>query len=209
MSSNPARLQLEKPRAPHLRLIKSICLCALLFLITGCTALPVAELESDIDANIGTDIVLEIDFVEGAPKDRFIIKNRGSCLLSDLVFELDLAQSAGQLIFDTTATGAGVEVFQPFEVVAGDIVQLEEGVTDGDAQLALRIVNLGPNESAIFTIDVDDTLPAGELGQIRVADSEISGGLVSITVENVEPATARFGNNSTALVTLPACPSAS
>ncbi len=64
---------------------------------------------------------IEVDFYESAPKDRFVIKNTGKCLLQDLTLEIDLTKSAGRLIFDTTATGAGVEVFEPFEVTRGNI----------------------------------------------------------------------------------------
>ena len=65
-------------------------------------------------APVQADIV--VNFVESAPKDRFVIENTGECEFENLVVEIDLSGSAGGLIFDTTATGAGVEVFQPFEV---------------------------------------------------------------------------------------------
>ena len=62
---------------------------------------------------------VEIKFTESAPKDRFVIENTSKCDLNNMTLEIDLSQSAGRLIFDTTATGAGVEVFQPFEVTEG------------------------------------------------------------------------------------------
>ncbi|MEM7796316.1 MAG: aggregation factor core [Cyanobacteria bacterium P01_C01_bin.118] len=155
-----------------------------------------------------TDSVVEIEFVESAPKDRFVITNIGACVLEELTLELDLSQSVGMLIFDTSATGAGVEVFQPFEVEAGDIVQLAaDGVDDGDAELALSIASLGPGDRASFTIDVDDTLPSSDLGQIRVADSEISGALATVTVGDSESVLTKF-SGSTARANLPTCSSA-
>ncbi len=189
-------------------------LLTLLLLLLGCsdpvsndvieTADATTAVESD-DA-IEADGAIEINFIESAPKDRFVITNVGSCSLTDVTVEFDLSQSAGQLIFDTTGTGAGVEVFQPFEVVSGEIVQVSaEGVQDGDSTLALRIINLPANDSASFTIDVDDTLTNSELGMIRVADSEIVGGLVQITVGNASSASASFDETSTALVELSAC----
>ena len=60
------------------------------------------------------DIV--VNFVESAPKDRFVIKNTGEYDFENLIVEIDLTSSVGRLIFDTTGNGAGVEVFQPFEV---------------------------------------------------------------------------------------------
>ena len=110
------------------------------------------------------------------------------------------------LIFDTSAAGAGVEVFQPFEVEQGDIVQLAaDSVNDGDVALALRVVSLAPGDTASFTIDVDDTLPRGELGQIRVTDSEISGAIASITVGESETTSTAFDNGSVAQANLSDC----
>ncbi|NEQ55361.1 MAG: hypothetical protein F6K11_35460, partial [Leptolyngbya sp. SIO3F4] len=155
---------------------KRLYLYALLLLLGGCTFSTVekqpdssASKDSIVDIEVtDANAVVNVEFIESAPKDRFVITNMGSCTLTGLTLELDLSQSAGKLIFDTTATGAGVEVFQPFEVEAGDIVPLG-GVNDGDSKLALQIVSLAPGNRASFTIDVDDTLPRSELGQIRVA----------------------------------------
>ncbi|MEM7133978.1 MAG: aggregation factor core [Chloroflexota bacterium] len=181
---------------------KKICLCVLMLVCSACTLLAVEDLDEDVQP----DSVVEVEFVESAPKDRFVITNVGSCVLEELTLELDLSQSAGMLIFDTSAEGPGVEVFQPFEVQEGDIVQLAgDSVDDGDAALALRIDYLGPGEKVSFTIDVDDTLPKGELGQIRVSDSEISGGIISITVMESETTIAKFDNESIARAHLPAC----
>ena len=207
---------------------KKVCLYVLIAFLSGCAPSAIEPPNSAVDADsiaeepesivstdppvegpdsvTNTNSLVEIEFVESAPKDRFVITNIGSCALDELMIDFDLSQSAGKLIFDTTATGAGVEVFQPFEVEEGDIVQLTaEGVGDGDAELAIQIAYLAPGDTASFTIDVDDTLPAGELGQIRVSDSEISGGIVNITVGNSETTSTRFNNESTAQTNLPAC----
>ena len=151
---------------------------------------------------------LQVTFTESAPKDRFEIRNSGECALRHLVLEIDLAPSAGRLIFDTTATGAGVEVFQPFEVTSGGIELMSSAtVADGDSSLSLGIQSLAPGQAVSFTIDVDDTLPAGELGPTRVANSEISGGLVKARLQEAnKPLIATFGRNSKATVLLPACP---
>ena len=181
---------------------KQICLGALVFFLNGCT-LPVIEI-SDSVAN--EDSAIAIEFIESAPKDRFVITNMGSCTLEELTLELDLSQSAGGLIFDTMAAGAGVDVFQPFEVEEGAIVPLAaEGVNDGDTLLALQIASLAPGSRASFTIDVDDTLPSSDLGQIRVADSEISGAVVTISIGDTEATSAKFDNGATAQASLPVC----
>jgi hypothetical protein len=150
---------------------------------------------------------LEVEFIESAPKDRFIIKNTGECVLKDLVLEIDLSESTGRLIFDTTATGAGVDVFQPFEVTEGEIELISsDAVEDGDTTLSLSIQDIPAGKAISFTIDVDDTLTASELGQTRVADSEISNGLVKARLREQKPVIATFGNNSRATVLLSTCP---
>lgn len=151
---------------------------------------------------------VEVDFVESAPKDRFVVKNIGECNLQDFILEIDLRQSAGRLIFDTTATGAGVDVFQPFEVREGSIKLISSGgVKDGDTALSLSIQSLPSGKAVSFTIDVDDTLPVSELGKIRVSGSEIENGLVKIILGEAQPATGVFSRNSKAIVLLPPCSS--
>lgn len=146
---------------------------------------------------------LEVRFTESAPKDIFTVKNLGKCDLKEVLLEIDLTESAGQLIFDTTATGAGVEVFQPFEVRQGKMTLTSaDNVQDGDTALALRIDQIAAGATVSFTIDVDDTLAKGELGNIRVSGSEIQGGSVRITSVNDDKAVATFGNTSKALIEL-------
>lgn len=172
---------------------KPTFLWSLPLLLGACTSAAVEEPAAE------TASVVEVSFIEGAPTDRFVITNRGPCPLGEIALELDLSASAGGLIFDTLATGAGVEVFQPFEVEAGDIVPLADGVSDGDSSLSLRIGSLGAGDRASFTIDVDDTLPSSELGQIRVAGSEISGAIATIA-SPTETVVASFTEESLARV---------
>ena len=140
-----------------------------------------------------------VDFREGAPKDRFTITYTGECVLNDVVFNIDLTGTDGKLIFDTTAAGAGVEVFQPFEVTQGAVKLISsQRVNDGDKALSLAIEKLGSGDSISFTIDVDDTLTNSELGNIRVSDSEIRGGTVQVQVGKNISASAVFGSNSKA-----------
>lgn len=151
---------------------------------------------------------VEVNFYESAPKDSFVIKNTGNCQLDTITLKIDLTQSAGKLIFDTTSTGAGVEVFQPFEITKGNIsLSSEAGIKDGDAVLELLIPSLTSGESVSFTIDVDDTLPVSKLGKIRVAGSEIENGMVQISSENQETTSATFGDDSKATIINKACAS--
>ena len=120
---------------------------------------------------------LQVQFIEGAPKDKFVLTNVGQCALPAGRLEIGFEDSQAGLIFDVTNAGAGVEVFQPFEITAG--AQNLAGlpiVADGDQRVALDILGLERNETVAFTIDVDDTSGTRE---ITVADSEARGTNVS------------------------------
>jgi len=145
-----------------------------------------------------------VAFVESAPKDWFEFTNQSDCELKDIELTIDLSASAGKLIFDTTETGEGVEVFQPFEVREGSIT-LAGSVGDGDRSLAIAIGSLLPGQSASFTIDVDDTLKNSELGMIRVSDSEIVGGQVVLKTTNGNTANGTFDNTGKLELQSPQC----
>ncbi|PWQ98162.1 aggregation factor core [Leucothrix pacifica] len=142
---------------------------------------------------------VDVYFSEGAPKDRFIITNQGECDLNALTVTFDLSTSQGKLIFDITGSGAGVEVFQPFEVTEGSL-RLAPGtsVKDGDSSLSVAIKSLKTNEQASFTIDVDDTLTVSDRGMIIVSGSEVSGGEVELAIDGTAPVTTTFADNSRA-----------
>jgi len=123
---------------------------------------------------------LQVRFIEGAPKDRFVITNVGDCGLGAAQFAIDFAETSAGLIFNTTGSGAGVEVFQPFEVTQGaQYLRSLPRVSDGDQRAMLDMTGLSINDSIAFTIDVDDTKGTRA---ITVSDSEISGTVVSLTV---------------------------
>lgn len=143
------------------------------------------------------DVVVSFD--EGAPKDRFTFHNTGACTLTAATLELDLSGSASGLIFDVTSTGAGVEVFQPLELVAGKAaLTMLPTVKDGDNKLVLNIGALGPDERIAFTIDVDDTAGGRE---ITVSGSEIEGAAVALTVENTSTRASFSSNAEASLIT--------
>ena len=125
---------------------------------------------------------LQVQFIEGAPKDRFVIINVGSCDLGPAKVTIDFAASNAGLIFDVTDTGAGVEVFQPFEVTDGAQYLAElPMISDGDQRATLSMTGLGQNKTIAFTIDVNDTNGTRE---ITVSDNEISGTTFSLMSDN-------------------------
>jgi len=140
---------------------------------------------------------LSVRFDEGAPKDRFTLTNSGECNLKQARVMLDLSSSKAGLIFDVTASGAGVEVFQPLEFVKGaDKLSRIPQVRDGDNRLELSIAQLKKGESIAFTIDVDDTLGGQE---IIVSDSEISGANIQLSAGS-NKLSGTFGANAVASI---------
>jgi hypothetical protein len=125
---------------------------------------------------------LQVEFLEGAPKDTFVLTNEGACQLKNTVVKIDLSGATAGLIFDVTGAGSGVEVFQPFEITAGaEHVSALPKVSDGDKSITLQLEDFGPNKVVAFTIDVDDTAGARE---ITVSDSEFQGVAVTATMNN-------------------------
>lgn len=150
--------------------------------------------------------IVTVSFVESAPKDTFTFTNAGACDLGPAVLSIDLSESAAGLIFDTTADGAGVELFQPYETVAGtEVLASITPVTDGDAKIALTVTGLAPGQSLSFTIDVDDTAHHSALGQNQVTDNEIAGATVAVTAGG-KTSIGVFDNTSRAVLRTPACP---
>lgn len=149
---------------------------------------------------------VRVQFIEGAPKDRFIITNTSACPTGTLEVTIDLATSSAGLIFDTTGSGAGVSVFQPFELVAGaDHVTAASQVSDGDRRAVLEISDIPGKGEVAFTIDVDDTLPASANGQTMILGSEMAGARVQVRAGGGAPVTAPFDGNGVAVAAWEAC----
>ncbi|MEM9359008.1 MAG: aggregation factor core [Pseudomonadota bacterium] len=150
-----------------------------------------------------TETNLLVTFTESAPKDSFMITNIGNCRINQLQLRIDLASSKGSLIFDPTGSGAGVQVFQPLKVTAGQsyITALSE-VSDGSQELELRLNSLVAGAKVSLTVDLDDTLPRerSDLGQTRISDAEISGAMVYSRVDSGAPVKAAFGADAIALL---------
>lgn len=145
---------------------------------------------------------VSVRFVEGAPKDSFIITNEGTCPLGEAEITVNLGASAAGLIFDVTGSGAGVSVFQPLELVSGqEYLSDIPDVKDGDNMLTLSVVGLASGARIAFTIDVDDTLGASET---MVSGAEIEGAKAMIIARGID-VSAEFGRDSIARMPLNAC----
>ncbi|MEN8894713.1 MAG: aggregation factor core [Yoonia sp.] len=113
---------------------------------------------------------------------------------------IDLSGSNAGLVFDVTAAGAGVEVFQPFVLVSGaqNVTGYSE-LTDGDTMLRLDIATL--TTPIAFTTDLDDTIGQRE---ITISNAEIAGATVTLSTAD-ETITAPFGDNAVARLTPNGC----
>jgi hypothetical protein len=147
---------------------------------------------------------VRVQFLEGAPKDRFIITNEGTCDIGRADLVIDFAETNAGLIFDVSGSGAGVEVFQPFQVTEGaDLLAGLPTVSDGDRTATLSIQSLGGNQKIAFTIDVDDTTGARS---ITVSGDEMNGAMVSL-VRQGNRVSAVMGATTDALLITDPCTS--
>ncbi|MEM8879498.1 MAG: aggregation factor core [Pseudomonadota bacterium] len=143
-----------------------------------------------------------VRFYEGAPKDRFEFALEDQCATGPVTLRLDLAGSPAGLVFDVTAAGAGVAVFQPVELVAGAArVSGISAVQDGDTGISLELTEMVPGDVIAFTVDIDDTLGARS---ITVSGAEISGASAHATVAG-QTHSAVFGADATAVIRYNGC----
>ena len=148
---------------------------------------------------------IAISYVDSAPTDIFDITNLSPCPSGQMELTIDLTESTAGLVFDTVPQGQGVNVSQPFVLSVG--AEYLEGVpivSDGAAQLTLRIADLPADGRITFTIDVDDTLPQSFNGQTRVSGVEIAGAAVRLSGDAAFGEGA-FDANGQALVGLNTC----
>lgn len=147
---------------------------------------------------------LRVQFLEGAPKDRFVITNQSTCALGRSDLLIDFSKTGAGLIFDVTAAGAGVEVFQPFEVTAGAaLFEALPVIADGDQTATLAIKTLGAGQQIAFTIDVDDASGARE---ITVSAPETDGAVIALTTDGAQVSSGLDANGE-ALLPTTACSS--
>lgn len=176
------RSNTDRLKPVGLRLIKVAALCL--------TIVPAAALAcTDKSAGVAMDAV----FIEGAPIDRLLVTNRSDTGWKIEQITWDLMPSAGQVIFDTTGSGAGVEVFQPFrqlsakdtrraggevsDVGQGPVLAAEPVVTDGDQSLVIQFESFEPRQVFGMSIDVDDQIASR---QITVERGEMQGATLQV-----------------------------
>lgn len=145
---------------------------------------------------------IQVTFRDGAPKDTFTITKLSDCGLGPLRVTIDLSTAPTGLIFDVTDTGDGVEVFQPFELVAGaDLVTGASAVRDGDQVLMLELSDMAMGDEVRFTIDLDDT---GGGREITVNGSEMAGAMIKVDGETAR-ADGVFDDTGTARAAVTGC----
>lgn len=153
---------------------------------------------------------LVVSFTEASPEDRFVIENTSACQLSIQSVTIDLAGSAGRMVFDTEPGGAGYNVYQPFAARDG-LARLARAstVSDGDTQLTLDFSVFEPGALFAFTIDTDDRLAQSIFGPGVIDGSELAG--ATVTVIAMLPAgltrtdTAAFGTGGRAEIFIGQC----
>ena len=142
-----------------------------------------------------------VTFIEGAPTDRFVIAATDDCLTTPSRITIDLSGSDAGLVFDVTAQGAGVEVFQPFKLVSGaQYVAQASPLTDGATRITLDMRAMPAGAQVAFTTDLDDTIGQRE---ITVSGAEIAGATMAVT-KGFETGVAAFGRD--AVARLASCP---
>lgn len=171
------------------RHMKSMLSAAVSFccLIATANALVMANSSADTDICAFSSTAR---FIESAPRDRFSIQNTSTEGWLIHTIQLDLDGTEGKLIFDVTAQGAGVEVFQPFRDEndgEANLVSTPE-VLDGDTKIKLEFENFTSGQQYQFSIDVDDQLTQSELGQIRVSGSEMMGATMTLDISGPDGA---------------------
>ena len=145
---------------------------------------------------------LSLHFFEGAPKDRFVLTNTGTCPLAEATLTLDIGAAAAGLLFDATPGGAGVDVYQPFEVIEGRgaLLGLPE-LADGDTVLSLNLAGLAAGGIVSFSLDVDDT---GTGRPETISGSEIAGAVVTLVMGETTLEMA-FSDQASAVIPIAPC----
>ena len=122
--------------------------------------------------------MVQVRFVEGAPADTFHFINTGDCDLGRSEVWLDLRPSKAGLVFDVSASGAGVNRFHRLEITEGsDFIHRVSKLKDGSTALHFQLERLPVGGTIAFKADIDDTLSVGDSvgGNIQVFESELEG----------------------------------
>jgi hypothetical protein len=148
-----------------------------------------------------------VEFLEAAPKDRFIVTNGTSCDFRDGAIEFDLRSSKSGLIFDTVPAGAGENVAQPFEIARAEGVQATvTKVQDGAAVARLNFETFAPGGTLELTVDVDDSVRSGPRGVQMIDTTELAGVRIALTDNSGVVGSAEFDSRGFAHFDIGVCP---
>ena len=129
---------------------------------------------------------LQVRFTESAPVDRFEIIAKGAEPWQIKSLTFDLSKAVGNIIFDPTPSGAGVEAFAPFRETSNSAEVAEQpALADGDQVLTLTFDDFAPGQRYAFTVDIDDQLDSSDRGQIQVTGSELAEASISASVDRL------------------------
>ncbi len=126
------------------------------------------------------DTVFEVRFTDGNPHDRFQFSLIG-CPIYDAELEIDLRNSASQVLIDTEYGGTGTQDPMPVEVEDGELTLLPSA--DGSQILKAQLAAIKEGETATITLDADDALSRSHNDRVEVDGPEISGALFVVSVE--------------------------
>jgi hypothetical protein len=157
---------------------------ALTFAATLLVAMPIAFAQtSSQDKKIetpGCGPRVWIEYTDDDP-DYFIIKNRSPEGWSLVMLAIDLASSAGNLVFDTDEGGKGVGGASPFYPDALTPVRLVGTVpaTDGGRTIGLQFEEFLQDRDYTFHVDLDAIPSSG--GRTWVLPDDVEGAKVLAT----------------------------
>jgi hypothetical protein len=111
--------------------------------------------------------------------DRFRIENRSPEGWAIAEIAVDLGPSAGRLVVDAVAGGAGLNIAQPFRPEAGEaMLAAGQGVADGAERIVLAFETFPPGAVFRFSLDLDDRLTGR--GGTRVEGPEMRGARLEV-----------------------------
>lgn len=128
---------------------------------------------------------LRVQFLEGAPRDRFVIHNEGACGLAAPRLTIDLGPSAGGLFFDTDIGGPGSNVTGAFEPI-DDLARAATVsiVDDGATVVEMTFPGIPAGATTRFQFDADDSVTGSGFGT-TVSGAEIVGATATLNDDAV------------------------
>ncbi|MEL6570624.1 MAG: hypothetical protein AAFQ64_03135 [Pseudomonadota bacterium] len=140
---------------------------------------------------------LIVHFAGGAPKDHISFESTG-CSLSNAIVMIDLAGSAGGLIFDTTPGDDGAVSYQPVEITHG--YGALSPVRNGDKRLQILVHTLPPGEEFHLSAELNDARDVGT--EVAFNGADMAGASVRLALSD-RVLKGTFDTAGTATIPLP------